>query len=88
MSSPSRADELFARLGISGIDPRELPASLSLAQRQVIEIAHALLRDPEILFLDEPTSALAEQEVEWLFGLVRDLRGPRDVRDLHLAPLG
>ncbi len=71
----SRADELFARLGIRGIDPRELPASLSLAQRQVIEIAHALLLDPEILFLDEPTSALAEQEVEWLFGLIRDLRG-------------
>jgi ribose transport system ATP-binding protein len=70
----SRADELFARLGVRGIDPYELPASLSLAQRQVIEIARALLRDPDILFLDEPTSALPEQEVEWLFGLVRDLR--------------
>jgi ribose transport system ATP-binding protein len=40
----------------------------------VIEIARALVRDPDILFLDEPTSALAEREVEWLFGLVRDLR--------------
>jgi ribose transport system ATP-binding protein len=70
----SRADELFATLGVQGIDPYELPAALSLAHRQIIEIARALLRDPEILFLDEPTSALAEQEVEWLFGLVRDLR--------------
>ena len=70
----SRADELFDRLGIQGIDPRELPAALSLAQRQIIEVARALVRDPDILFLDEPTSALAEQEVEWLFGLVRDLR--------------
>jgi ribose transport system ATP-binding protein len=69
-----RTDELFARLGIQGIDPRELPAALSLAQRQTIEIARALLQDPDILFLDEPTSALAEQEVEWLFGLVRVLR--------------
>jgi ribose transport system ATP-binding protein len=69
-----RADEVFARLGIEGIDPRELPAALSLAHRQVIEIARALLRDPDILFLDEPTSALAEQEVEWLFGIVRRLR--------------
>src|SRR3954466_1736054 len=69
-----RADEVFARLGIDGIDPHELPASLSLAHRQVIEIARALLQEPRILFLDEPTSALAEQEVEWLFGLVRGLR--------------
>ena len=70
----SRADEVFARLGIEGIDPNELPAALSLAHRQVIEIARALLGDPDILFLDEPTSALAEQEVEWLFTLVRGLR--------------
>jgi ribose transport system ATP-binding protein len=69
-----RADELLGRLGIRGIDPYELPASLSLADRQVIEIARALVRDPDILFLDEPTSALAEREVEWLFGLVRALR--------------
>jgi ribose transport system ATP-binding protein len=69
-----RAREVFARLGIDGIDPDELPVALSLAHRQVIEIARALLGDPEILFLDEPTSALAEQEVDWLFKLVRDLR--------------
>jgi ribose transport system ATP-binding protein len=70
----ARAREVFARLGIDGVDPNELPVALSLAHRQVIEIARALIHDPEILFLDEPTSALAEQEVEWLFGLVRDLR--------------
>ena len=69
-----RADAVFARLGIQGIDPYDLPAGLPLAQRQMIEIARALLREPDILFLDEPTSALAEQEVDWLFGLVRSLR--------------
>lgn len=69
----ARADEILARYGVKGIDPLELVASLSLAQQQMIEIVRALLRDPAILFLDEPTSALAGREVEWLFGLVRGL---------------
>ena len=45
-----------------------------LAQRQVLEIVRALCSSREILFLDEPTSALAGREVEWLFGHVRALR--------------
>jgi ribose transport system ATP-binding protein len=62
------------RLGVGGIDPSALAASLPLAQRQIVEIACAFLRKPKILLLDEPTSALAERDVAWLFGLVRDLR--------------
>jgi ribose transport system ATP-binding protein len=70
----AQADEILARLGIERIDTLELVASLSLAERQILEIARTLIQDPDILFLDEPTSALAEREVEWLFELVRRLR--------------
>src|SRR4029079_7508605 len=62
------------RFEVNGINPRSLAGSLPLAQRQMVEITSALMREPRILLLDEPTSALAEREVEWLFGHVRRLR--------------
>jgi ribose transport system ATP-binding protein len=71
---PRLADEAFERFGVEGIDPRALAGSLPLAQRQIVEITAAFLREPRVLLLDEPTSALAENDVEWLFRLVRRLR--------------
>jgi ribose transport system ATP-binding protein len=70
----ARAEEIFAEYDIQGIDPLDLASSLSVADRQVIEIVRALRRRPDVLFLDEPTAALAEREVAWLFDLVRHLR--------------
>ena len=69
-----RAEEIFAELGVENIDPLELVANLTLAQQQIVEIARNVIQEPEILFLDEPTSSLAGREVEWLFGLLDRLR--------------
>ena len=69
-----RAEEVFAELGVENIDPLELVANLTLAQQQIVEIARNVIQEPEILFLDEPTSSLAGREVEWLFGLLDRLR--------------
>jgi ribose transport system ATP-binding protein len=68
------AEELLARMGITDIDPLALIEDLSLAQRQIVEIVRAFSHEPDILFLDEPTSSLVEREVAWLFERIRALR--------------
>ena len=68
-----RTQELFSRLNID-IDPEEKVESLTIANRQMVEIAKAVSYDSDILIMDEPTSALAEREVEHLFEIIRSLR--------------
>ena len=71
---PAAAAELLAEHDVDSVDPGELVEQLPLAQQQLIEIVRAVMREPAVLILDEPTSALSKREVEWLFGLVRRLR--------------
>ncbi|MBK7642558.1 MAG: L-arabinose ABC transporter ATP-binding protein AraG [Planctomycetes bacterium] len=68
----ARASELLARLGLV-LDPRTRLSSLSLGQRQMIEIGKALARGARILAFDEPTSSLSQRETERLFELIREL---------------
>jgi ribose transport system ATP-binding protein len=56
------------------VEPRSLVRELPRAQQQMVEIAKALLTEPEVLILDEPTSALAEADAERLFEIVAELR--------------
>jgi ABC-type sugar transport system ATPase subunit len=48
--------------------------ALSLAERQLVEIAKALSHNPSVLVLDEPTAALASRETKRLFDILRKLR--------------
>jgi inositol transport system ATP-binding protein len=68
-----RTQELFERLDIP-IDPQAEVRDLSVANRQMIEIAKAVSYDSDILIMDEPTSALTDREVEHLFGIIRALK--------------
>ncbi|MBV8954070.1 MAG: sugar ABC transporter ATP-binding protein [Solirubrobacterales bacterium] len=74
LEMPDVAAELLAEHGVESVDAGELVENLALAQQQLVEIVGAVMREPSVLILDEPTSALARREVEWLFGLVRRLR--------------
>ena len=57
--------ELISSLGW-GIDLNELGGSLSIAQQQLVEIVRGLIREAEILILDEPTSTLTTHEIKSL----------------------
>ncbi|MGY0219428.1 sugar ABC transporter ATP-binding protein [Endozoicomonadaceae bacterium StTr2] len=65
--------ELFEALKIE-LDPRAEVRDLSVANRQMVEIAKAVSYDSEVLIMDEPTSALTEREVERLFSIIADLK--------------
>ncbi len=55
------------------LDPRRIVSTLSVGERQRIEIVRALLLNPRLLIMDEPTSVLTPQEVEQLFETLRRL---------------
>lgn len=67
------ADKLLKSLDIPAQATQQL-SSCSIAIQQMVAIARAVDMDCKVLILDEPTSSLDEQEVEKLFGLMRDLR--------------
>ena len=67
------ADRLLKKLDIPARATQQL-GNCSIAVQQMVAIARAVDMDCKVLILDEPTSSLDEQEVEKLFGLMRDLK--------------
>jgi ribose transport system ATP-binding protein len=68
----AQTSELLATLGLA-LAPDARLGRLSLAERQMVEIAKALRDDAAVLVMDEPTSALTAREVDQLFGLIARL---------------
>jgi len=68
------ARQVLAQLGLALPDPSVPVRSLSIAQRQLVELARALVRRARVIALDEPTATLTPAEVAHLFTQVRRLR--------------
>ncbi|MDQ0864613.1 sugar ABC transporter ATP-binding protein [Arthrobacter globiformis] len=69
------------------ISPRTLVGSLSVGEQQIVEIARALRRKPDLLILDEPTAALGPHEVAALIRLVRRLAETRGLTVIYVTHL-
>lgn len=66
------AADILLGMGLD-IPPQTLVKDLSVARAHLIEIARAINENPKILLLDEPTAALSEDQITWLFDKVNEL---------------
>jgi len=81
-----RIDALSERCGLTDIRRRPI-GQLSKGNRQRVGIAQAMLHDPPVLILDEPTAGLDPKQITEVRGLIRDLAGERTVLlSTHILP--
>ncbi len=67
------AMEYMEMIGLN-LPPETLVADLSVAQKQLVEIAKAISNDVKVLVLDEPTAAITDKETRMLFDKINDLK--------------
>ena len=70
----SRAQQALETLGLADWDLDRLVSSLTIAQRQLIEIARLLACNARVLILDEPTATLSDADIERILGILKGLR--------------
>jgi len=69
----AQAQRLLGRLN-ADVEARAEVQGLSIAQQQMVEVTKALSLNPDLIAMDEPTSALSERETEVLFDVMRSLK--------------
>jgi rhamnose transport system ATP-binding protein len=69
-----RTSEVLGALDIK-LEPKSRMHGLSVADRQMVDVAAALTQNARLLMMDEPTASLTPNEVERLFAIIRRLRG-------------
>lgn len=68
-----QSQAVFERMQID-IDPEAIVRTLDTSRKQLIEIAKAVLFEAKLIIFDEPTTALTNEEIEVLFGIMRDFK--------------
>lgn len=79
----AKSKEFLNQFGLP-YDPFSLMKTLTVAEKQMVEILRAVSKHVKVLVLDEPTSSLSETEVETLYRLIRELKA-RGVSILYIS---
>lgn len=74
-ATKARAAEVLGDLGLDDLNLSARLGELPPAVQQLVAIARAMVSQPRVLLLDEPTSSLEPQEVQRLFQIIRALKG-------------
>ncbi|MCL2387943.1 MAG: sugar ABC transporter ATP-binding protein [Defluviitaleaceae bacterium] len=68
-----RASEVLERMGVN-INPYTMVSELNPSYKQITEIARAMLKDAQVIIMDEPTTSLTDVEIELIFGVMKALK--------------
>ncbi|MBQ4610457.1 MAG: sugar ABC transporter ATP-binding protein [Clostridia bacterium] len=79
----SECERWIKELGMH-IDVRETVKNLSVAEQQIVEIVKILSQNPSLIVLDEPTSALSDNEIENLFSIIKNLQ-KKDITFIYIS---
>jgi len=69
-----RAREVLSQLGFANFDVKQKVSRLSVPHQQMVELAKAIVEEPRILILDEPSAVLSRNDLAQLMDLIRRLR--------------
>jgi len=69
-----KTTQILEDMGICGIDPHEKVSQLSVAHKQMVEIAKALTIDAKLIVMDEPSATLNQEETDHLLKIVDELK--------------
>lgn len=70
-----RAQQALTELGVGDWNLDRPVGTLTIGQRQIVEIARLLARDARVLILDEPTATLSDAEIERILAVLKALKG-------------
>jgi ribose transport system ATP-binding protein len=68
------AGRLVEKLGLGHLRPEQPVRSLKAGEKQMVEIAKALINDPQIIFFDEPTASVSEKDAGIIFNIIEQLK--------------